>query len=662
MLLRVLSLALALWCLAVAAPTFAAPSLEDYGKLPAIEHMTISPLGDRFAFIGVSGDQRKLYVASADGKPVLQAATGTTKVLGLQWAGEDHILVTTSATYTMVGFLRQQLEFRTVVSINLATRKSVVLFSDVDKFVPVAIGDYGTAEIEGRWYGFFGALTREKGGDQAIDNDAIPDLFRVDLDTGDAVRVGSGSLTSDGWLIDPTNGSIIARSSYDERTGAWEVYSGAVGGKLLASGHGKYGGAGLYRGRTADTVLIDEPREDGGSNLWEMSLSGEPVGPAIDSDTEAGLEFDRRTHLWTGLVAAGDRPELKMFAPDLEAKVRGVIAAFPNQSVAFSDDNEGFTKLIVFTSGTADSGAYYLVDLTTGHAEAVAYAYPDIGPADVGSIEMVDYKAADGMQLHGVLDLPAGRAPKDLPVVVLPHGGPQARDYPTFDWWTQAFVSRGYAVFRPNYRGSGDLGTPFRNAGFGEWGRKMQTDITDGLAELARRGIVDPKRACIVGWSYGGYASLAGVTVQNGFYRCSVAGGAISHPGEMIDQARGETTNSTERYWESYMGAKSALQTQLTEITPVSLARRADAPILLIHGRDDTVVPFLQMSEMRAALEGAGKPVEVLILPTSDHWLLHEDMRIMMVKGSVAFVEKYNPPDPPQAQAQVSSASAAPRP
>ncbi len=396
--------------------------------------------------------------------------------------------------------------------------------------------------------------------------------------------------------------------------------------------------------------------------MQEMSLAGAPIGAAIDGDNQAGLEFDRHTNLWTGMVSPGDRPELKMFAPDLEAKVRSVMAAFPDQTVQLVDDNEGFSKLIVFTSGTADSGTYYAVDLSTGHANAVGYAYPDIGPADVGTIEMIDYKAADGMQLHGVLDLPPGREAKNLPVVVLPHGGPQVRDYPTFDWWTEAFVSRGYAVFRPNYRGSGELGTAFRNAGFGQWGRKMESDITDGLAELARRGIVDPKRACIVGWSYGGYASLAGVTVRNGFYRCSVAGGAVSHPGEMIDMSRGEVSNSAERYWEDYMGAKSATQTQLADITPVSLARRADAPILLIHGRDDTVVPMVQEREMEAALKSAGKPVDVLILPTSDHWLLHEDMRIKMVKASVAFVEKYNPPDPPPppaaAQTQVSSASA----
>ena len=659
---RVFSLIAAAACLVLATRSAAAPPLEAYGHLPAVDAISLSPAGDRFAFVGVKGDQRILYVAGVDGKPLLQASTGYAKVRALIWAGEDHLLVVTWATVSFVGgFTIDKAEQETIVSINIPTRKSTVLLSDVDKYVPYAFGDFGTANVGGRWYAYLGVLTREHGagndttyGNKWIENDA-PDLYRVDLDTGDAVKVANGGEMTGGWLVDPTTGQVLARTTYDGRSGEWRVYTGAEGGQEIASGHGTYGGAGLFRGRTPDAVVIEEPREDGGRTLQEVSLSGKPIGAPIDGDSIASPFVAKDTRLWIGSFVPGDRPEPKMFSADLEAKVQSVLNAFPGLTVDFESTDDNFDRLIVKTSGTGESGTHYLVDLKTGHANAVGYDYPDIGPTDVGTIEMIDYKAADGMQLHGVLDLPAGRAPKNLPVVVLPHGGPETRDYPIFDWWTEAFASRGYAVFRPNYRGSGDLGTPFRNAGFGQWGRKMETDVTDGLAELARRGIVDPKRACIVGWSYGGYASLAGVTVQNGFYRCAVAGGAVSYPGQMIDYARtNNSTNAEERYWEKYMGAKSALQTQLPDITPVTLARRADAPILLIHGRDDTVVPMVQEREMEAALRGAGKPVEVLILPTSDHWLLHEDMRVQMVKASLEFVEKYNPPDaaPPQTQAQ----------
>jgi dipeptidyl aminopeptidase/acylaminoacyl peptidase len=259
----------------------------------------------------------------------------------------------------------------------------------------------------------------------------------------------------------------------------------------------------------------------------------------------------------------------------------------------------------------------------------------------------VEWLATDGLGLSGVLTLPPGRAPKGLPLVVLPHGGPEARDYLRFDWWAQAFAGRGYAVFQPNYRGSGELGVQFRNAGFGEWGRKMQTDISDGLAELARRGIVDPKRACIVGASYGGYAALAGVTVQHGLYRCAVSVAGVADPEGMLDRIRSGVNGTTAslRYWKAYMGVESGSDGDVLDtISPVALAAHADAPILLIHGKDDTVVPIRQSEAMKAALERAGKPVEFVEMDNEDHWLSREPTRIQMLKAAVAFVEKYNPP------------------
>jgi dipeptidyl aminopeptidase/acylaminoacyl peptidase len=192
----------------------------------------------------------------------------------------------------------------------------------------------------------------------------------------------------------------------------------------------------------------------------------------------------------------------------------------------------------------------------------------------------------------------------------------------------------------------------------------MQTDISDGLAELARQGIVDPKRACTVGWSYGGYAALAGVTVQNGLYRCSVSMAGVSNlPGFLNWSAdKAGAVGPTTRYWKTFMGVTSAFGNDLGAISPAGLAGRADAPILLIQGKDDTVVPYEQAVDMADALRRAGKPVEFVPLDGADHWLLKQDTRIAMAKASVAFVEKYNPPDPAPGQAQASSATSAPSP
>jgi len=226
---------------------------------------------------------------------------------------------------------------------------------------------------------------------------------------------------------------------------------------------------------------------------------------------------------------------------------------------------------------------------------------------------------------------------------MLPHGGPHTHDRARFDWWAQALASRGYAVFQPNFRGSTDRDNAFMNAGNGQWGRKMQTDISDGLAELAKQGIVDPKRACIVGASYGGYAALVGVTLQQGLYRCAVADAPVSDLSEMYFTDLQEDDNDplTKRALKESLGDPAAFGAA----SPRRHAALASAPVLLIHGKDDTVVPFHHSEAMASALRSAGKPVEMVVMAKEDHWLSRGETRQQMLDACVKFVIAHNPPD-----------------
>jgi dipeptidyl aminopeptidase/acylaminoacyl peptidase len=176
----------------------------------------------------------------------------------------------------------------------------------------------------------------------------------------------------------------------------------------------------------------------------------------------------------------------------------------------------------------------------------------------------------------------------------------------------------------------------------------MQTDVSDGLEALAKSGIVDSRRACIVGASYGGYAALAGVTVQNGLYRCAVSVAGVSDPVYMLETEMAESgaRNAGVRYWRAFLGAdQPGWVAELNAVSPAKLAARADAPVLLIHGKDDTVVKIEQSRRMERALRSAGKPVEMLTLDGEDHGLSGETTRIAMLQASVTFVLKHNPPD-----------------
>jgi dipeptidyl aminopeptidase/acylaminoacyl peptidase len=232
-------------------------------------------------------------------------------------------------------------------------------------------------------------------------------------------------------------------------------------------------------------------------------------------------------------------------------------------------------------------------------------------------------------------------------LIVLPHGGPEVHDNAEFDWWPQALAEQGYAVLQPNYRGS-NLSWAFESKGFGEWGRKMQTDLSDGVRALAKEGIVDAARVCIVGASYGGYAALAGPSLDPGVYRCAVAVAGVSDIRRMlnwVNDQEGSHKNLSQRYWDRYMGVTGPDDPAVAAISPIRHLDAITAPILLIHGKDDTVVPFEQSQVMYDALRKQGKEVQLEVLKGEDHWLSRGSTRLQMLEASVAFLRAHNPPD-----------------
>jgi dipeptidyl aminopeptidase/acylaminoacyl peptidase len=621
------------------------PPVEAYAKLPALDQVALSPSGARTAFVAAVGPTRRLIASSADGRTVLFAGdVGEAKVVGLDWAGEDHMILTLSHTHSLVlGYSAEKAEVLTVLVINLATGSMFNVFKDQPMIAPLVYGRYGSAEVGGRWYGYFAGETYEGRGRGMIVNTRRIDLYAVDLDTGRARIVSRGSPHAAGWVVGP-DGTVIARALHDQVTGDWRVLSGGVGGRVLASGVSRLSGVGLARGRTADSVLITLPA-DLGSTLETVSLAGGAPQPAPD-DVATPL-FDPVSRLWVGEVVRRDRQAVRFFDVAAQARAAGALKAFPRAVVAaVSAFTPDLGRLVVKTSGGGDAGTYWLADIATGKASPIGAAYPEVPDAAVGPIETVDWTAPDGLALHGVLSLPPGRSPQALPVVVMPHGGPEDRDYPVFAWWAQLFVSRGYAVFQPNYRGSAGYGLAFRDAGFGHLAQ-MQGDIASGLAALAERGVVDPSRACIAGWSFGGYLAQAAVTLRRAPYRCAVSMAGQSDLGRFLDDERNLAGADSDdyRYWKAVIGAASPRDDRLDAISPARHADQASAPMLLIHGADDSLVPIAQSRDMARALGAAGKAVELVALPNADHWLLNETARIAMAKASLDFVLKHNPPD-----------------
>lgn len=618
--------------------------LSAYGELPGVEMMAMAPGGHRVATISRLKDQRHLLVFEK-GKILLNSPVADLKVRGLNWAGDDMLVIATSVTYDMpYGFTTSKAELYGAIITRFDGRKPDLVFANTPSLSNAIFRYYGIRQVKGQWTGFFSGIRYKRSADRTeweFDH-GRPSLFAVDLAKNRPDLAAASAIEGHWhhWLIDG-EGKVAAVLDIADK-GAWAIRNAA--GTRLAAGNDPSGDVSLVSfGKNGDSVIYALGDREAGLMRWfEVPLTG---GAANEVLANAHVE---RTFIspingnLLGYVGEEDgKKKPVFFDPAHQSNVQKVYRAFPNLELKIVDATADFSKMIVLVRGNGDSGTYYSVDVVNNKADPLGYERPLIFAEHVGPISTVAYKAGDGLDLDGILTLPPGREAKNLPVILLPHGGPSSHDVETFDWWAQAFASRGYAVFQPNFRGSTNRGLAFENAGNGQWGRKMQTDISDGLAELVKRGIADPRRACIMGASYGGYAALAGVTLQQGIYRCAVAVAPVSDINEMYRTDYSESGRS------KMMRANSLQQlgdpAKFDEISPRKRAREANAPILLIHGKDDTVVPFSQSTRMADALKSAGKPHEFVTLREEDHWLSKSVTRQQMLEEAMRFVQKHNP-------------------
>jgi dipeptidyl aminopeptidase/acylaminoacyl peptidase len=625
----------------------AAPPLSAYGELPGLERAAISPNGTRVAIVATVNEVRSLLLVE-NGAVFRKISLGDIKLRDIEWANNEVVLVDFSQTERLIGFTADKAEFFRTYVIPMSAEKPSILFSKQKEIADATFGWHGIRDVGGKTYGFFGGVPLERVGvgsniPEYSFNGGSPGLYRVDMTTMAASPVSSRP--SDGewrdYLIDE-KGELAVKLFAARQSGQWKIRN--ANGEELAAGVNKQGGISLTAFGNNGKSLIFR-REDEISKDWnyfEVSIIGGEAPRQILADVEIERLFiHRRTNILMGYLQGGAASTTRFFDPVLDKKIGKIAKAFPKLKRQLIDWTPDLSKVLVTTHGNGDSGTWWQIDLNASAASHVGAERVAIPPAEVGSISTVSYTAADGMQMDGILTLPVGKAPKNLPLIMLPHGGPTAHDSETFDWWAQGLASRGYAVFQPNFRGSTNRDAAFVKAGHGEWGRKMQTDISDGLAHLAARGIVDPKRACIVGASYGGYAALAGVTLQKGIYRCAVSVAGVSDLSLMISTDMRESGNNPmlKRYLEAEIGKGR----ELKDVSPRRFAAQADAPILLVHGKDDVVVPYNQSTVMADALKDAKKPYELVTLAGEDHWLSRNDTRKKMLDAVVAFVEKHNP-------------------
>lgn len=634
------------WSIAAQA---APPPASAFGRGQAVIDVEISPDGQRVALMGGPPEQRFVSIATLDQPGLAILQLGDVEGVYVQWAGDDYVLARV-AYWDKFG-PRNAYRMQRTFSVNPEGKAVAQLFSadpasslmvehNIVGFThaPVRAVTLGLAESHGASSAMDTKLRRK-----GTEIPYVMALWSLDPATGRGRLLERGDYDTVGWEIDPS-GEARVRLEIDEISHRFAVSGRPKGGAVWTrlwegpdfdSRRAYYGYSAadeaVYLG--VDDKLVAKRLADGSTSVIAEGFAA--ITPS--------LEWDSHRLTAIGIDTGAERPAIRWLDPEIGAVHTTISKAFKEQSVSLWNWSKDRTRFVVRVSAPATPGAWYLFDKTRKELSPLGEEYPELKGASLGTTRWMTYKARDGLEIPAYVTTPPGGAARGAPLIVLPHDGPGKRDGYDFDFLAQFLASRGYVVLQPQYRGTAGFGRAFEQAGLGEWGGKMQTDLLDGVAALAATGAIDPSRTCIVGMSFGGYQALAGASLHPEAYRCAVSIGGISDLGLLMKE-RGQRYGRESARLEELRGLLGrASPDKLIATSPAQQVAAIRAPILLIHGDKDTSVLPEQSQKMANALRAAGKPHELVILKDENHRLSQAVTRTQTLEAIGTFLEKHLP-------------------
>jgi dipeptidyl aminopeptidase/acylaminoacyl peptidase len=620
------------------------PPAEAFGAIPAVSEVELSPSGKLIAWAETTAQGTQAITFDLDSHARKRAFPSGKDVAirSLGWADDETLLITVSgfATYGETQSAHHYNVERTFsADVNTGKIKMLLMQGGERAYVTgatllawrtpkpktVIMASWDFSEVHAR---------QQTGSHLAVgrkDEGWVMQVFEVDTRSGEGKVIATGDAYTADWIVDKT-GKPVARSEWNPQAESFtiEVRNGLGWKQILREEH--LGTRDLFGLTSDETGLIISAKTAGGRrSLWLLPLDGSPGRALLEDESRdiSNVAYDRITR---APVSASIGGETHWLDKDSEARFRSVARAFKDKRVTVYGRSEDGKRILAEVDTPSTPSVYYFVDFAKGTADTVGEAYPGLIGAKLGEVREITYKARDGAMVPAFLTLPPESSGKNLPLVVLPHGGPEARDDYAFDWWAQFLAVRGYAVLQPQFRGSTGLGEAWRQAGYRQWGGLMQDDVTDGVAAMIEQGVADAKRVAIVGGSYGGYAALAGAAFTPDLYRCAVSVNGVSSLPAMLGYYKehsGAESNAL-AYWREHIG--SSTDPQVIAKSPIRSAATFKAPVLLMHAVNDTVVPHSQSEAMARELEKQHKAVTFVSLAGEDHWLSQSATRVQMLK------------------------------
>ena len=641
---------------AVAVP----PTIADFTAEPMVEDLAIAPGGGFIAFIQRMEKDAFLVVRdirTPGAKPAI-SKLGEVRVYGLKWVNDDRIVYSAGSKDVGVEIKNGRPYYNGVprlISSSRDLKSSLIFFKDEKR---IESGNATTTEDI-----------------HLIANDSehfiVPlrigrnlDLVRVNVRDGKWSTVSSGSERTFAWYVD-LHGNPVMRFEGNRRRTEMQVMipqkqgDGRIEWKKAFS---------IRFDRLRKTLsdftpiapgpqpelyyVVGRPNGADRAGVYLYNIAQQAFGAEVFAhqrvDVTGGI-VDPRTGAYVGASYWQDMLEVTFVDAKMQAHFDGLRQFFKGErNVRFVDRSADQQTWIVATQGPRDPGTYHVYDMAKARNDTIGAASPWLPPSKLGATTPYVYTARDGLQISGYLtlppNLPEGAKP---PMIVYPHGGPEARDVMGYHPIVQFLATRGYAVFQPNFRGSSGYGKAFVESGNRQWGGTMQTDIVDGVEKLIKEGRVDAARICIYGESYGGYAALMGVVQYPQLYRCAVSTSGVSDLYRQVRWEREEEGASGEayRYWVEKIGNPDRDKAAMDAASPVFNIAAIKAPVLLMHGTEDDIVPIEQSEVMEAAFKKAGSNHAFVAFDDAGH-NVYAKYPVEYLTQLETFFAKHLPPGP----------------
>lgn len=610
----------------------------EFAQLGAISSPTLSPSGNQLAYLSRRDDRTEIRVRNLQTGETISLAANEVRIGGMFWVAED-MLVIRGGIATQLDAVRGVVDLNLLMAFDLRTQEFRRLIR------------------QGRRMAFNTDTSNVRGVDrenrrvlvQVTSNRGTPDLYWADVDTGLASLEIAADANNAGWILN-RNFEPVARidRGSDRRYMTVSLATGRSSFRSLARAEGAPQITSILGLNSDETeLLVTADRPGYADTVLSIPLDGTGNETIIYEDTQfeiAGARRDPHSREVIGLVLAEESTSTLWFDEEwesLQSELEEVLDADVVTIASWTEDR----RSMIVSADYNDRPSHFFLLTQNGSGQLELSAPMETNPVvaglDLPERRSIEYTARDGTVIQAYITAP--ETPGPHPTVVLPHGGPAARDYGGYDLFAHFLADRGFAVIQPNFRGSDGFGYNWRQAGYGEWGiGTMQHDVSDAVLYAIQQGIADSERVCIAGASYGGYAALAGAVYTPELYACAISINGVSDLQGMLNYtaSRSIAGGAAVRYWrESMVGdATSADSAYLRARSPADNAANAGAAILLLHGRDDSVVPINQSERMESALRSAGHPVTFIAQEGGDHWLTGYRARLQVLEEMERFL------------------------